>query len=68
MQLEETLPWIAQKARTRQSIIPPLLKPTCRCVWERVARRRWLDLLSWVGWYPWQCRRCQTRSYFRSRF
>ena len=68
MQLEENLPWITQKARTRQSIIHPLPKPTCRCVLQRIACRRWLDLLSCVGWYPWQCKRCHKRSYLRFRF
>ena len=29
-------------------------------------RQRWSDhLLGSLGWYPWQCKRCRTRSYFR---
>ena len=24
-------------------------------------------LLSWLGWYPWECRKCRTRYYSRRR-
>jgi len=38
------------------------------CYWERVARKGRKDqVLSCLGWYPWQCQHCQTRSYFRCR-
>jgi hypothetical protein len=25
------------------------------------------NLLSLLGWYPWECRKCRTRFYFRRR-
>ncbi len=25
-------------------------------------------MLTWLGWNPWQCKRCHTRSYLRFRF
>ena len=49
-------------------LIAPRTKPSCQCDWHRVARKRWQDhVLSYIGWYPWQCERCLTRSYFSSR-
>jgi len=48
-----------------------LLRPkhTGYCMWQRVARQRWSDyMLGSLGWYPWQCKRCHIRSYFRLRF
>jgi len=69
MLLEEHLPETGQQSRTRETMIRALPAPACRCAWQRLARRRWLDhLLSWVGWYPWQCRRCHKRAYVRFRF
>jgi len=53
----------------KETRTPLRSKHAGRCTWARVARRRWSDhLLRWLGWYPWQCKRCQTRSYFRARF
>ena len=44
-------------------------KTSCQCKWQRVARKRWQDrVMSYMGWYPWQCKRCRTRIYFRLRF
>ena len=40
----------------------------CDGAWQRVARRRWRDhLLSWLGWYPWQCTQCHVLAYYRRR-
>jgi hypothetical protein len=38
------------------------------CDWDRVARKGWTDTIrSSLGWYPWQCRLCLRRTYFRCR-
>ncbi|MBH0178940.1 MAG: hypothetical protein HP491_14040 [Nitrospira sp.] len=47
-------------------------RTTSRCSFEchlgRVRREGWTDyVLSCLGWYPWQCKHCLTRSYFRRR-
>ena len=42
---------------------------SCNCDWQRVARYGWADsVLSYFGWYPWQCQNCFNRSHFRRRY
>ncbi len=34
----------------------------------RAERQGFQDqMMSWLGWYPWECRKCRTRFYFRRR-